>query len=48
MLSDMSTLTLSQLGGGGGGDRSSHHTTVTYFVFVNCRLLVFYDKLPPV
>ena len=46
MLSDMSTLTLSQLGG--GGERSSNHTTVTYFVFVNCRLLVFYDKLPPV
>ena len=42
MLTEMSKLTLSQLEGEGG------HNTVTYFVFVSWRLLVFYDKLPPV
>ena len=47
MLTEMSKLTLRQVEGG-GGDGTAGHNTVTYFVFVNCRLLVFYDKLPPV
>ena len=46
MLTEMSKLTLSQVEG--GGDGTAGHNKVTYFVFVNCRLLVFYDKLPPV
>ena len=45
MLTEMSKLTLSQLEGGGG---TGAHNTVTYFVFVTWRLVVFYDKLPPV
>ena len=45
MLTEMSKLAFSQLE---GGDRTGAHNTVTYFVFVTWRLLVFYDKLPPV